>query len=59
MKITINADNSVTLVPAGATPNIDMSYGVNKYDPATKSFTLNYAYNTAAPRIVRETITRK
>ncbi len=59
MKITINNDNSVTLVPAGATPNIDMSYGVNKYDPATKSFTLNYAYNTAAPRIIREKITRK
>lgn len=59
MILTINADNSVTIVPAGATPNVDMNYGVNKYDPATKAFTLNYAYNTAAPRIVRETITRK
>ncbi|MGE7774075.1 BT_3044 domain-containing protein [Chitinophaga sp. NPDC101104] len=59
MVLTINADNSVTITPAGATPNVDMNYGVNKYDPATKAFTLNYAYNTAAPRIVRETITRK
>ncbi len=58
MLLTVNPDNTVTIAP-GATPNVDMSFGVNKYDPATKTFTLNYAYNTAAPRIIRETITRK
>lgn len=59
MLITVNADNTVTLTPAGATPNIDQSWGANYYDPATKSFHLHYSYNTAAPRIVEETITKQ
>lgn len=59
MILTINADNTVTIAPAGATPNIDQSWGDNYYDPATQSFHLHYSYNTAAPRIVEEVITRK
>ena len=59
MILTVNADNSVTISPAGATPNIDQSWGDNYYDPADQSFHLHYSYNTAAPRIVEEIIKRK
>lgn len=59
MILTVNANNTVTITKAGATPNVDMSYGPNTYDPATETFTLNYAYNTAAPRIIREKIAVK
>ncbi|MFN7116912.1 MAG: BT_3044 domain-containing protein [Saprospiraceae bacterium] len=59
MFLTVNADNTVTIAPSGATPNIDQSWGENYYDPATKSFHLHYSYNTAAPRIIEETIARK
>lgn len=58
MILTVNPDNTVTIEPAGATPNIDQHWGPNTYDPATKTFTLNYSYNSAAPRIVEETIVR-
>ena len=57
MILTINNDNTVTISPAGVTPNIDQHWGPNYYDPATKSFHLFYSYNTAAPRIIEETIT--
>lgn len=56
MLLTIHEDNSVTIEPAGATPNVAYE-GPNTYDPAKKEFTLNYSYNTAAPRVVRETLT--
>lgn len=59
MNLVINANNTVTLQPKGVTPNIDQSYGPNVYDPVTKSFKLHYSYNTAAPRIIEETITLK
>lgn len=58
MNLTVNADNTVTITPAGATPNIDQHWGPNYYDPETHSFHLHYSYNTAAPRIVQEVITR-
>lgn len=58
MILTINQDNTVTVTPSGVTPNVDQSWGPNFYDPATKSFNLHYSYNTAAPRIVKEKITR-
>lgn len=58
MRLKVNPDNSVTLTPAGVTPNIDQSYGENYYDPATKTFYLHYAYNVAAPRITDEVISR-
>ncbi|HET6767943.1 MAG TPA: DUF1735 domain-containing protein [Chitinophagaceae bacterium] len=51
--------NNVTITPAGATPNIDQSWGLNYYDPITESFHLHYSYNVSAPRIIEETITRK
>lgn len=58
LKLVVNSDNSVTLTPSGSTPNLDQSVGVNKYDPATKTFTLNYSYNSAAPQVVKEVVTR-
>jgi hypothetical protein len=57
MQLKVNADLTVTITPAGATPNIDQHWGPNYYDPATKSFHLFYSYNTSAPRKVEETIT--
>lgn len=59
MVLTINADNTVTITPSGVTPNVDESYQVNTYDPATKTFNLKYSYNTAAPRIITEQIKLK
>lgn len=59
MILTINADNTVSIAKFGATPNIDYQ-GPNTYDPATRTFTLNYSYNGAGgPRIVREKIVHK
>lgn len=59
MILTVNTDNTVTIAPAGATPNIDQHWGPNYYDPITKKFHLHYSYNTAAPRIVEETLSFK
>jgi len=59
MILNVNADNTVTISPSGATPNIDQHWGANYYDPVAKAFHLHYSYNTAAPRIVEETITLK
>jgi AraC-like DNA-binding protein len=50
--------NNVTITPAGVTPNVDQHWGLNYYDPATKSYHLHYSYNTAAPRMIEETITK-
>lgn len=57
MILTINPDNTVTITPSGATPNIDQHWGLNYYDPETRTFHLHYSYNTAAPRIIKEDIT--
>jgi hypothetical protein len=51
LDLQVNSDNTVTptstyqplFIPAGTT---------NTYDPATKTFTINVAYNTGAPRIM-------
>jgi Domain of unknown function (DUF1735). len=59
MILTVNADNTVTITPAGVTPNIDQHWGPNTYDPATQTYHLNYSYNVAAPRIVQEDLVRK
>lgn len=59
MILNVNPDNTVTITPSGATPNIDQSWGPNFYDPVEKAFHLFYSYNTAAPRKVEETITLK
>ncbi len=54
MWLTINPDNSVTITDQsglGVAPN-----GPNTYNPATKTFTLNYAYPAGSPtRIINET----
>jgi len=57
--VRVNADNSVTILPdptAVAGAQDVFATGVNSYDPATKTFTLNYAYNVAAPRKISETV---
>lgn len=59
MILKVNADNTVTISPAGVTPNIDQHWGPNTYDPATQTYHLNYSYNVAAPRIVQEDLVRK
>ena len=58
MRLKVNSDNTITLTPSGVTPNIDQKYGKNYYDPVTKTFYLNYAYNVAAPRIISEVISK-
>jgi hypothetical protein len=59
LKITVNPDNSVTLSSVSQ-PSVALQPGtVNKYDPATKTFTLNYYYNSAAPRLISETLVKK
>lgn len=60
MQLKVNADNTVTIIPKGATPPpLNQSYGPNTYNPATKTFTLWYSYNAAAPRIIQEVIKMK
>ena len=55
--ITVNPDNTVSL--QGVVRDVFLSAGKeNKYDPATKTFTLNYYYNTAAPRVITETLVK-
>ncbi len=52
------ATNLVTLT--GISREVFPTVGaVNKYDPATKTFTLNYYYNTAAPRVITESVKKK
>lgn len=60
MQLQVNADNTVTIIPKGATPPpLNQTYGPNYYDPAKKTFFLHYSYNAAAPRIIREEIKMK
>ena len=60
MQMQVNADNTVTLIPKGASPPpLNQSYAKNYYDPALKTFFLHYSYNAAAPRIIREEIKLK
>lgn len=57
LSITINPDNTVSL--AGDARAVFLTAGgVNKYDPATKTFTLSYYYNSSAPRVITETLVR-
>ncbi|PAW92864.1 hypothetical protein CKK33_04910 [Mucilaginibacter sp. MD40] len=59
LKITVNADNSVSL-SSNAQPSVTLTPGgVNKYDPATKTFTLTYYYNTAAPRTITQVLKKQ
>jgi hypothetical protein len=42
-----------------AYPPLPVTNDVNYYDPIAKRFVLNYYYNTAAPRIAYEWLTRQ
>lgn len=60
MWLTVNADNTVTITPKGSTASGVIQEGVNKYDPSTKTFTLNYKYSGSGGfRVVTETIKLK
>jgi Domain of unknown function (DUF4361)/Domain of unknown function (DUF1735) len=61
MWLKVNKDNSVTITPKEAAAAFAGPFeqpGVNKYDPATKTFTLNYQYNVGS-RVISEVIKRK
>jgi Domain of unknown function (DUF1735)/Domain of unknown function (DUF4361) len=61
MWLKVNKDNSVTIIPkeaAATLPGPFEQVGVNKYDPANKTFTLNYRYNVGS-RVITEVIKRK
>ena len=60
MQLVINADNTVTIIPKGATPTTQSQFGTNVYDPKTKTFTLNYKYpGSGGDRVINETLTLK
>jgi len=61
MWLKVNKDNTVTIIPQGAAAGLAGPFeqtGVNKYDPATKTFTLNYQYNVGT-RVITEVIKKK
>jgi Domain of unknown function (DUF4361)/Domain of unknown function (DUF1735) len=61
MLLKVNKDNSVTITPQGSAATLAGPFeqvSVNKYDPATKTFTLNYQYNVGS-RVITEVIKRK
>lgn len=59
--LTINADNTVIVTsgPSGQPSTANQPGTVNVYDPTTKTFTLHYFYNNAAPRKIDETLVRQ
>lgn len=60
MWLRVNPDNSVTLIPKGSTNTGVIQEGVNTYDPATQTYTLNYKYaGSGGYRVVTESIKRK
>lgn len=60
MWLRVNADNTVTVIPKGSSSATTSSAGVNKYDPTTKTFTLNYKYAGAGgDRVITETLKRQ
>ena len=60
MQLRVNADNTVTLTPKGAASTATVQFGVNKYDPATKTYTLNYKYaGSGGDRVINETLKRE
>jgi hypothetical protein len=56
--LTIAPDNTVTVTsgPSGQPSTANQAGTSNVYDPATKTFTLHYFYNVAAPRKIDETL---
>jgi hypothetical protein len=59
MWLKINPDNTVTIIPKGTSAAATVQTGVNTYDPATRTFTLNYRYAGAGgDRIITEKLQR-
>jgi len=59
LQLVVNPDNTVVVTSpgGGGQPTTMDSPGlVNSYNPATKTFTLHYQYNTSAPRTITETL---
>lgn len=60
MWLQVNPDNTVTLIPKESANTSTVQEGENRYDPATKTFILNYKYPGAGgDRVVTERITKK
>nr|WP_293835980.1 DUF4361 domain-containing protein [uncultured Arsenicibacter sp.] len=59
MWLKVNADNTVTLTPKGSSSTATTQFGENRYDPATRTFILNYKYpGSGGDRVVNERIRR-
>jgi Domain of unknown function (DUF1735)/Domain of unknown function (DUF4361) len=61
MWLKVNKDNTVTIIPQQSTTNLVgaiQQVSVNKYDPDTKTFTLNYQYNVGS-RVITEVVKKK
>lgn len=61
MWLKVNKDNTVTIIPQGSAAGLAGPFeqtGINKYDPVTKTFTLNYQYNVGT-RVITEVIKKK
>ena len=59
MWLKVNPDNTVVLIPKGASNTSTTQFGENRYDPATQTFILNYKYPGAGgDRVVTERIKR-
>ncbi len=57
MWLRVNPDNTVTIIPKGSANTGTVQFGDNKYDPTTRTFTLNYKYAGAGgDRVVYEMI---
>ncbi|QJD96586.1 DUF1735 domain-containing protein [Mucilaginibacter robiniae] len=58
MRLKVNADNTVTVTPSPSSANQTLqNNGTCKYDPSTKTFTLNYKYvGASGDRTISETI---
>jgi len=56
LQIHVNPDNSVTLSSSSPYYSGLQAGKENDYNPATKTFVLNYFYNTGAPRLIHTTL---
>lgn len=58
-KFTVNDDNSVTVTGSISATQPLIQSGVNKYDPATRTFTVNYYYvGSGGNRVISEVLVR-
>ena len=58
-RLTVNPDNSVTVTSYDPTNPFNGPFDPNyksHYDPATKTFYINYGYTTSAPRTAYDTL---